>query len=191
MTTVAERFAHLFSKINWGSSTLDAEAIDIMNTLPSDVTSVEYAKSILNKAGYIGLDSLWTIHDITSHKKGKNFTAEELTLAKENFSKNYDVDTEGFEVWLDQFCDTLSAMKRQSVKVQARGVGKSNELFEEFLKTLNEEGKALLIASIFPKYMVSRLKDLKMDFEVETKYNNDGKTIFGYLFKINIKNEGE
>ena len=37
MKTINEKIDYLFSKINWGSSNLDAKAIEIMNNLKADI----------------------------------------------------------------------------------------------------------------------------------------------------------
>lgn len=39
--TISEKIDHLFSKINWGASALDARAINAMNTLKKDVEDLE------------------------------------------------------------------------------------------------------------------------------------------------------
>ncbi|TXI81067.1 MAG: hypothetical protein E6Q39_01790 [Crocinitomicaceae bacterium] len=39
--TVNEKIDYLFSKINWGASCLDAKAIEIMNNLKTDISSIE------------------------------------------------------------------------------------------------------------------------------------------------------
>lgn len=39
--TICEQLNYLFSKINWGSSFLDAQAITIMNTIGSKIDMLE------------------------------------------------------------------------------------------------------------------------------------------------------
>lgn len=38
---ITKDLSHLFSKINWGKSALDAKAIEIMNTIGTDIKALE------------------------------------------------------------------------------------------------------------------------------------------------------
>lgn len=46
MKTLKEKITYLFSKINWGASFLDAEAVTIMNTIGSDVEQLKLERDI-------------------------------------------------------------------------------------------------------------------------------------------------
>lgn len=61
--TLSEKIDYLFSKINWGTSTLDAKAISIINELKSDI-KIEKAEQQLT--GYIHKRNGYSIADLVS-----------------------------------------------------------------------------------------------------------------------------
>ena len=66
MKNINEKLDHLLSKINWGASFLDAEAIEIMNTIGDEIQHelrLEYLKGVRDGSMDYS-EKQWTDSDI-------------------------------------------------------------------------------------------------------------------------------